>query len=166
MFNSKDTKSSSLGNYDYSDLSKDYIQKWASFKEETEKRKSFYKDFLNIKKDKDTTLCLTLEEINSKIKLLTGVLVDDDWTLKNFKESLVEFQIDYKIMDFKSTISSSPLLIDWFYHHSPSILDDKIDAISYVYAKFDPLKTIQIMDNLLADRIIWNEYNGRYTLND
>ena len=166
MFNSKDTKSSSLGNYDYSDLSKKSIQKWISFKEETDKRKSFYKDFLNIKKDKDTTLCLTLEDINLKIKLLTGVLVDEDWILKNFKESIVEFQIDYKIMDFKSTIESYPLLTDWFYHHNPSILDDKIDAISYVYAKFDPLKTIQIMDNLLADRIIWNEYNGRRTLND
>ncbi len=144
-----------------SEKAQSLADEWIAFKDQNEKRKKALNKFLCVS-NKDTTLFLSIKEIIDKIYSLVGVSVTQDWVIENFKESLVEFKIQYKNLTFKEFISNTDheRVFDYFQRVNPTILDNSIEAITYIDAKFLPLKTIEIMNEILADRLIWKDYNG------
>ena len=117
---------------------------------------SFNKD-----SDRDLTLLLSIDEIKSKLNALYSLqFTDNTWIYYNFKDAIVACKVLSKNLTFQEFASIKYPMYSWL-----SVPNDTIEVKFLSNAKFDIIKTLEIIDNLFAERQLWLEYRGN-TIND
>ena len=117
---------------------------------------SFNKD-----SDRDLTLLLSIDEIKSKLNALYSLqFTDNTWIYYNFKDAIVACKVLSKNLTFQEFASIKYPMYSWL-----SVPNDTIEVKFLSNAKFDIIKTLEIIDSLFAERQLWLEYRGN-TIND
>lgn len=106
--------------------------------------------------DLDLTLLLSVDEIKSKINALYGLqFTDNTWILYNFKDAIAACKVLSKNLTFQEFASIKYPMYSWL-----SVPNDTVEVKFLSSVKFDIIKTIEIMNNLFAERQLWLEYKG------
>lgn len=128
---------------------------WQKEKENFLKRNEYLSSFEK-ESDKDLTLLLSVSEIKEKIGDVFDVhCINDEWVYDRFKDA----------MEVCKVLSTTTSFLEYAAHKYPmySWLTEPDETIEVKYlsnVKFDIIKTIEIMNNLLAERRLWIEYKG------
>lgn len=128
---------------------------WKQYKknilEQNEYLPSFNKD-----SDRDLALLLSIEEIKSKISTLYNLqFIDNMWIYHNFKDAIVVCKVLSTTATFRTFAKNEYPMFSWL-----SEPDETIEVKFLSSVKFDIVKTIEIMNNLFAERQLWLEYKG------
>ena len=120
-----------------------------------------YLSSLSKESDQDLTLLLSVDEIKSKLNALYSLrFTDNTWIYYNFKDAIVACKVLSKNLTFQEFASIKYPMYSWL-----SVPNDTIEVKFLSNAKFDIIKTLEIIDNLFAERQLWLEYRGN-TIND
>ena len=120
-----------------------------------------YLSSFNKDSDRDLTLLLSIDEIKSKLNALYSLqFTDNTWIYYNFKDAIVACKVLSKNLTFQEFASIKYPMYSWL-----SVPNDTIEVKFLSNAKFDIIKTLEIIDNLFAERQLWLEYRGN-TIND
>ena len=120
-----------------------------------------YLSSLSKESDQDLTLLLSVDEIKSKLNALYSLqFTDNTWIYYNFKDAIVACKVLSKNLTFQEFVSIKYPMYSWL-----SVPNDTIEVKFLSNAKFDIIKTLEIIDNLFAERQLWLEYRGN-TIND
>ena len=115
-----------------------------------------YLSSLNKESDRDLTLLLSVDEIKSKINALYGLqFTDNTWIYFNFKDAIVTCKVLSKNLTFQEFASIKYPMYSWL-----SVQNDTVEVKFLSGVKFDIIKTVEIMNNLFAERQLWLEYKG------
>ena len=107
--------------------------------------------------DRDLTLLLSVDNIKSKINTLYGLQFHDNmWIYRNFKDAIVACKVLSKNLTFQEFASTKYPMYSWL----SSVPNDTVEVKFLSGVKFDILKTIEIMNNLFAERQLWFDYKG------
>lgn len=135
------------------------LRDWTSFKERQKALKEEYSVYVCVPLNKDdNTLALSIFDIKQKIKELVDVDIAESWIIKTFHTALVSFTLSYKPISLKDYIlSASRVPLESFSYVD---INESIEAVSYSDVKFDLMKTMAIMKDVLALRLLWKEFKG------
>lgn len=147
-------------------LNKDYPEnnnivqaqvEWEQEKKNILKQNEYLSSF-NKESDRDLTLLLSIDDVKSKINALYGLqFADNTWIYYNFKDAIVSCKVLSKNLTFQEFASIKYPMYSW-----QSIPNDTIEVKFLSGAKFDVIKTIEIMNNLFAERQLWLDYKGDF----
>ena len=148
----------------YNSLGKNYPEKndiiqaqveWEQEKKNCLEQNKYLSSFSK-ESDQDLTLFLSVDEIKSKINALYDLQCTDDiWIYRNFKDAIVACKVLSKNLTFHEFASFKYPTYSWL-----SVPNDTIEVKFLSNVKFDIIKTIEIMNNLFAERQLWLEYKG------
>ena len=145
-------------------LDKDYPEKDDIIRAQTEweqekkniLEKNKYLSSFNKESDRDLALLLSINDIKSKISTLYGLqFTDDMWIYHNFKDAIVTCKVLSATVTFCTFAANKYPMYSWL-----SVPNDTIEVKFLSGVKFDIIKTIEIMNNLFAERQLWLEYKG------
>lgn len=128
---------------------------WQKEKENFLKRNEYLSSFEK-ESDKDLTLLLSASEIREKIGDVFDIhYINDEWVYDHFKDA----------MEVCKILSTTTSFLEYASHKYPTYSwvaepDETIEVKYLSNVKFDIIKTIEIMNNLLAERRLWIEYKG------
>ncbi len=106
--------------------------------------------------DRDLALLLSIDEIKSKINTLYGLqFTDNMWIYRNFKDAMVTCKVLSTTTTFHTFATNKYPMFSWL-----SEPDDTLEVKYLSGVTFDIIKTIEIMNNLFAERQIWLDYRG------
>lgn len=115
-----------------------------------------YLSSLSKESDQDLTLLLSINDIKSKINTLYGLqFTDNMWIYRNFKDAIVACKVLSKNLTFQEFAANKYPMFSWL-----SEPEDILEVKFLSGVKFDIIKTIEIMNNLFAERQLWLEYKG------
>ena len=77
------------------------------------------------------------------------------WIYHNFKDAIVACKVLSTTATFRTFAENKYSIFSW-----KSEPDETVEVKFLSGAKFDIVKTIEIMNNLFADRQLWLEYRG------
>ena len=118
--------------------------------------KNEYLSSFNKESDRDLSLLLSIEDIKSKISALYDLqFTDNMWIYHNFKDAIVACKVLSTTATFRTFAENKYSIFSW-----KSEPDETVEVKFLSGAKFDIVKTIEIMNNLFADRQLWLEYRG------
>lgn len=119
--------------------------------------KNKYLSSFNKESDRDLALLLSINDIKSKISMLYGLqFTDDMWIYRNFKDAIVACKILSRNLTFREFASTKYPTYSWL----SSVPNDTVEVKFLSDVKFDIIKTLEIMNNLFAERQLWLEYRG------
>jgi len=115
-----------------------------------------YLSSFNKESDRDLALLLSIDEIKSKINTLYGLqFTDNMWIYRNFKDAMVTCKVLSTTTSFHMFATNKYPMFSWL-----SEPDDTIEVKYLSGVTFDIIKTIEIMNNLFAERQLWLDYRG------
>lgn len=115
-----------------------------------------YLSSFNKESDRDLTLLLSIDEIKSKINTLYGLQLNGNmWIYRNFKDAMVTCKVLSTTATFHTFATNKYPMFSWL-----SEPDDTVEVKFLSGVTFDIIKTIEIMNNLFAERQLWLEYRG------
>lgn len=115
-----------------------------------------YLSSLSKESDRDLTLLLSADDIKSKIATLYGIQsINNIWIYRNFKDAIVACKVLSRNLTFREFASTKYPTYSWL-----SEPNDTIEVKFLSGVTFDIIKTIEIMNNLFAERQLWLEYKG------
>lgn len=115
-----------------------------------------YLSSFNKESDLDLTLLLSIDDIKSKINELYSFQINDNmWIYRNFKDAMVTCKVLSTTATFHTFARNKYPMFSWL-----SESDDIIEVKFLSGVTFDIIKTIEIMNNLFAERQLWLEYKG------
>lgn len=128
---------------------------WEQEKKNILKRNEYLSSFEK-KSDKDLTLLLSVSEIREKISDVFDVhYINDEWVYDHFKDAIEVCKVLSTTTTFLEYAGNKYPMYSWVAEPNETI---EVKFLSNV--KFDIIKTIEIMNNLLAERRLWIEYKG------
>lgn len=115
-----------------------------------------YLSSFNKESDRDLALLLSIDEIKSKINALYGLqFTDNMWIYRNFKDAMVTCKVLSTTTSFQVFAANKYPMFSWL-----SEPNDTIEVKFLSGVTFDIIKTIEIMNNLFAERQLWLDYRG------
>lgn len=115
-----------------------------------------YLSSFNKESDRDLALLLSIDEIKSKINTLYGLqFTDNMWIYRNFKDAMVTCKVLSTTTTFHTFAANKYPMFSWL-----SEPDDTLEVKYLSGVTFDIIKTIEIMNNLFAERQLWLDYRG------
>ena len=151
MFNLSKLDSPSPGENDIVKVQSEWKQEKKNILEQNEYLSSFSKE-----SDQDLALLLSIDDIKSKINALYGLqFTDNMWIYRNFKDAIVACKVLSTTATFRTFAESKYPMFSWLFEPNDTI---EVKFLSGV--KFDILKTIEVMNNLFAERQLWFDYKG------
>lgn len=151
MYNSNKFDSPSPGENDIAKARTEWEQYKKNILEQNEYLSSFKKE-----SDRDLALLLSIEEIKSKISTLYDLqFTENMWIYRNFKDAIVTCKVLSTTATFRTFAANEYPMFSWL-----SEPDETIEVKFLSSVKFDIVKTIEIMNNLFAERQLWLEYKG------
>jgi hypothetical protein len=146
--------SNKLGRPKENDLARAKVA-WEQEKKDILARNEYLSSF-NKESDRDLTLLLSVDDIKEKIYRLYDIHFHDvTWIYDHFKDAMVTCKVLSSITTFRTFATSKYPMFFWL-----SEPDDKVELKFLSGVTFDIVKTIEIMNNLFADRQLWLEYKG------
>lgn len=128
---------------------------WEQEKKNITEQNEYLSSF-NKESDRDLALLLSIDEIKSKINQLYGLqFTDNMWIYRNFKDAMVTCKVLSTTATFHTFATNKYPMFSWL-----SEPDDTVEVKFLSGVTFDIIKTIEIMNNLFADRQLWLEYRG------
>ena len=151
MYNSSKFDSPNPGENDIVRAQSEWEQYKKNILEQNEYLSSFDKE-----SDRDLALLLSIDDIKSKISMLYGLqFTDDMWIYRNFKDAIVACKVLSTTATFHTFAKNKYPMFSWL-----SEPNDTIEVKFLSGVTFDIIKTIEIMNNLFAERQLWLEYKG------
>lgn len=151
MYNSNKLDPPSPGENDIVRAQAEWKQYKKNILEQNEYLSSFKKE-----SEQDLVLLLSIEEIKSKISTLYNLHFNDNmWIYHNFKDAIVTCKVLSTTATFHTFAANEYPMFSWL-----SESDETIEVKFLSGVKFDIIKTIEIMNNLFAERQLWLEYKG------
>ena len=128
---------------------------WEQYKKDILEQNEYLSSF-NKESDRDLALLLSIDDIKSKINMLYGLqFTDNMWIYNNFKDAIVTCKVLSTTATFRTFAENKHPMLSWSFEP-----DDTIEVKFLSGVKFDIIKTIEIMNNLFAERQLWLEYRG------
>lgn len=128
---------------------------WKQYKKDILEQNEYLSSFKK-ESEQDLVLLLSIEEIKSKISTLYNLHFNDNmWIYHNFKDAIVTCKVLSTTATFRTFAANEYPMFSWLSEPDETI---KVKFLSGV--KFDIIKTIEIMNNLFAERQLWLEYKG------
>lgn len=128
---------------------------WQKEKENFLKRNEYLSSFKK-ESDKDLTLLLSASEIREKIGDVFDIhYINDEWVYDRFKDAMEVCKVLSTTTSFLEYAEQKYPMYSWVAEP-----DETIEVKYLSNVKFDIIKTIEIMNNLLAERRLWIEYKG------
>jgi len=128
---------------------------WEQEKKNIAEQNEYLSSF-NKESDRDLALLLSIDEIKSKINKLYGLQFNDNmWIYHNFRDAMVTCKVLSTTTSFHVFAENRYPMYSWL-----SEPDEFIEVKYLSGVTFDIIKTIEIMNNLFADRQLWLEYRG------
>lgn len=128
---------------------------WEQYKKDILEQNEYLSSF-NKESDRDLALLLSIDDIKSKINTLYGLqFTDNMWIYNNFKDAIVTCKVLSTTATFRTFAENKYPMFSWSFES-----DETIEVKFLSGVKFDIIKTIEIMNNLFAERQLWLEYRG------
>ena len=128
---------------------------WEQYKKNILEQNEYLSSF-DKESDRDLALLLSIDDIKSKISMLYGLqFTDNMWIYHNFKDAIVACKVLSTTTTFHTFAENKYPMLSWL-----SEPDDTVEVKFLSGVKFDIIKTIEIMNNLFAERQLWLEYKG------
>lgn len=128
---------------------------WEQYKKDILEQNEYLSSF-NKESDRDLALLLSIDDIKSKINTLYGLqFTDNMWIYNNFKDAIVTCKVLSTTTTFRTFAENKYPMFSWSFEP-----DETIEVKFLSGVKFDIIKTIEIMNNLFAERQLWLEYRG------
>ena len=128
---------------------------WEQYKKDILEQNEYLSSF-NKESDRDLALLLSIDDIKSKINTLYGLqFTDNMWIYNNFKDAIVTCKVLSTTATFRTFAENKYPMFSWSFEP-----DETIEVKFLSGVKFDIIKTIEIMNNLFAERQLWLEYRG------
>jgi len=128
---------------------------WEQYKKDILEQNKYLSSF-NKESDRDLALLLSIDDIKSKINALYGLqFTDNMWIYNNFKDAIVTCKVLSTTATFRTFAENKYPMFSWSFEP-----DETIEVKFLSGVKFDIIKTIEIMNNLFAERQLWLEYKG------
>lgn len=119
-------------------------------------KKNEYLSSFEKESKKDLTLLLSVEEIKAKIADIFDIqCINDEWIYSHFKDAIEVCKVLSTTTSFHEFAEHKYPMYSWVTEP-----DETIEVKYLSNVKFNIIKTIEIMNSLLAERRLWIEYKG------